>query len=51
MLALLAYGGAIEVIQLFVPGRSCEWGDLLADAIGISLGVLLAKGMTRLDRS
>jgi VanZ family protein len=51
MLALLAYGGAIELIQLFVPGRSCEWGDLLADAIGISLGVLLAKGMTRLNRS
>jgi VanZ family protein len=51
MLALLAYGGSIELIQLCVPGRSCEWGDLLADAIGISLGVLLAKGMTRLNRS
>ena len=23
--ALLAYGGLIEVLQLFVPGRSAEW--------------------------
>jgi len=50
MLTLLVYGGAIELIQLFVPGRSCEWGDLLADAIGISLGALLAAAMTRLNR-
>ena len=49
--ALLAYGGAIEIIQLFVPGRSCEWGDLLADAVGISLGALLAAGVLRLSRS
>lgn len=37
-LALVAYGGAIEVLQLFVPGRSAEWGDLLADAVGVGLG-------------
>lgn len=35
----LAYGGAIELIQPSV-GRSAEWGDLLADAIGIALGLL-----------
>ena len=50
MLALLAYGGAIEIIQWFVPGRSCEWGDLLADAMGISVGALLAAGALRLAR-
>jgi VanZ family protein len=47
---LLAYGGAIEIIQWFVPGRSCEWGDLLADAMGISIGALLAAGALRLVR-
>ncbi|MBB4842186.1 VanZ family protein [Paucibacter oligotrophus] len=41
-LGLLAYGGAIELIQFFVPGRSCEWADLGADSIGIALGLLLA---------
>lgn len=42
LVSLLAYGGAIEIIQLYVPGRSCEWSDLLADAIGIAGGALVA---------
>lgn len=42
LLGLLAYGGAIELIQLHVPGRDGDWADLLADAIGISLGLLAA---------
>ena len=40
--ALLAYGGLIEILQMFVPGRSAEWGDLLADGIGIGVGIGLA---------
>jgi VanZ family protein len=42
LLALLAYGGAIELLQLQVPNRSAEWSDLGADAIGIGVGALLA---------
>jgi VanZ family protein len=42
LLALLAFGGAIELLQLQVPNRSGEWRDLGADAIGIGLGALLA---------
>jgi VanZ family protein len=41
-LALLGYGGLIEVVQLFVPGRSSEWSDLLADSIGIACGLFIA---------
>lgn len=41
MLALLAYGGGIEILQRYVPGRSCEWGDLLADVVGITAGACL----------
>ena len=41
MLGLLAFGAAIEVVQAFVPGRSCEWEDLLADSVGIVAGVLV----------
>lgn len=37
--ALLLYGALIEVAQSQVPGRSAEWGDLLADSLGIALGV------------
>jgi VanZ family protein len=44
---LLAYGGLIEVLQVFVPGRSSEWGDLLADGIGIVFGIGLAAFVLR----
>jgi VanZ family protein len=42
LLALLAFGAAIELLQLQLPNRSGEWTDLGADAIGIGLGALLA---------
>ncbi|MCU0922852.1 MAG: VanZ family protein [Burkholderiaceae bacterium] len=42
LLALLAFGGAIELVQRQLPNRSGEWSDLGADAIGIGLGALLA---------
>jgi VanZ family protein len=45
--ALLAFGGLIEVFQLFVPGRSSEWGDLLADSIGIACGAVIAAYVLR----
>ena len=46
LLALLAYGGLIEIAQTFVPGRNGEWADLLADAVGIAIGALLATALT-----
>lgn len=46
-LALLAYGGLIELLQLRVPGRSGEWADLLADGLGIACGVLIAAAALR----
>jgi VanZ family protein len=42
LLALLAFGGAIELVQRQLPNRSGEWSDLGADDIGIGLGALLA---------
>jgi VanZ family protein len=42
LLALLAFGGAIELLQRHVPNRSGEWSDLLADGIGIGVGALFA---------
>lgn len=41
-IVLLAYGGAIEIAQSFVPSREAEWADLLADGVGIVLGLLVA---------
>ena len=40
-LGLLAYGGAIELIQSQIPEREGSWLDLFADGVGISLGLAL----------
>ncbi len=44
-LGLLAYGGMIEIVQSQLPYRSGEWLDLLADAVGIALGLALATAL------
>ena len=49
--ALLGYGVLIECVQAVVPGRSAEWADLLADAAGIALGLLLVHGGRRWRRT
>lgn len=43
MTGLLAYGGLIEVLQSFTGYRMAEWADLLADALGLPLGWVLAR--------
>ena len=40
----VAYATSDEVHQMFVPGRSAQWTDLLADAIGICVGTSLCWG-------
>ncbi len=37
------YGLSDELHQHFVPGRACELGDWLADALGAALGLLAAS--------
>lgn len=39
ILALLAYGGLIEILQTQVPGRDGDLMDLLADSVGLALGL------------
>ena len=41
-LGLLAFGALIEVCQAAVGYRSAEWLDLIADAVGILLGLAVA---------
>lgn len=43
-LGLVAWGGALEVIQLSVPNREAEFGDAVANAMGVGMG-LLALGL------
>lgn len=44
--ALLGYGVAIEIAQHFLPPRDADATDVLADALGIGLGLLLAWPFT-----
>jgi len=44
---LLAYGALIEGLQALTPYRFAEWGDLLADALGLLLGWALARLVAR----
>jgi len=43
---LLAYGASIELLQSLTPFRFAEWGDLLADAIGIFAGWAVGQAMS-----
>jgi VanZ family protein len=42
VIALLAYGIGIEVAQSFLPPREADWHDVVADSVGIALGLLAA---------
>lgn len=48
-LCAAAYGATDELHQYFVPGRDCEWGDLLADTLGglTAAGLILAYAIIR----
>jgi len=50
-LGLLLWGAALEGLQGLLPPRSAEWLDLLADAVGIGVGVLAYVGARRLLRA
>jgi VanZ family protein len=50
-LALLGYGVLIELLQSQLPPRSADARDVLADALGIALGLAVAALARRLTRS
>jgi VanZ family protein len=50
LLAVSAFGASDEWHQYFVPGRSCEWGDWIADTSGAALSVALYMGWDRYRR-
>lgn len=43
LLLMLAIGAMIEVIQIWIPGRSPSWQDFIDDGIGSLLGVFCAQ--------
>jgi VanZ family protein len=47
ILGIIAFGMAIELLQLFSPGRLAEFGDAVADAAGAAIGGLIATALRR----
>lgn len=41
LVALLAWGGVLELLQSQLPPRQGDWADLLADAVGLVCGAIL----------
>mgnify|MGYP003023101221 CR=1 FL=1 len=41
LLVSVAYAASDEMHQLFVPGRSAEFGDVLIDSLGALLGIII----------
>lgn len=41
ILGLIAFGVVLEFLQAFSPGRSPEFADALADALGVCIGGML----------
>ncbi len=50
VLYLLFYGCFIEFSQYFTPNRCAEWLDIVADSIGIAIGLLLYAGYKKLEQ-
>ncbi len=48
VLSLLFYAGFIEFSQYFTPNRCAEWLDIVADGIGIAIGLFLYAGYKKL---
>jgi VanZ family protein len=43
LMGLLTYGGLIEILQSLTDYRTAEWADLLADALGLPVGWVVAR--------
>jgi VanZ family protein len=46
-LTAMGYGVAIELVQLAVPYRTAEFWDVVADAVGVLVGVEVARRLER----
>ncbi len=44
---LIPFGGILEWLQSFVPGREASMGDAVANALGVFVGIWLAEAVSR----
>ena len=44
---LIPFGGIVEWLQSFVPGREASMGDAVANTLGVFVGIWLAEAIGR----
>lgn len=47
LIALVGFAAMTEIIQLYVPKRSCDYRDFIADSIGILLAIGISRQVIR----
>jgi len=47
-LTMLVFGVFIELVQSFLPTRSADWRDVVADCVGIAVGLALVAVARRM---
>jgi VanZ family protein len=48
---LLAFGMLIEIVQAFIPGRDFSGFDVIADSVGITIGIVVVYMYSIYQRS
>ena len=48
-IGLVAFAGAVELVQLFIPGRHARLSDFMIDAVAVCLGVAVLYVFARLQ--
>lgn len=43
LVSIALFAGLTEILQLYAPDRSCDYRDLIADAIGIILATIVSR--------
>jgi VanZ family protein len=51
ILLLLAFGIQIEIVQAFIPGRDFSGFDVIADSVGITIGIVVVYMYSIYQRS
>ena len=48
LLGVVALGGALEIAQAYVPGRSADLLDFVFNCVGVCIGFVLARAVARI---
>lgn len=51
LVACILYASSDEIHQLFVPGRGCQFKDVMIDSLGALVGIVIYKTMINIKKN